>query len=121
MLKKLTLAAALALGAAALAGTSAQPAAAENIRSARVLDHGWVVTAGGGTAAEIAVLLALQLKIDLPDLLAAGIESRHQREGVHQVQIGAGLVGSANVDGALDIPPAAQQFQLFADVPFADR
>ncbi len=40
MLKKITLAAFVALGAAALAGTSALPAAADNIRAVRVFKHG---------------------------------------------------------------------------------
>ncbi len=42
MLKKITLAAFVILGAAGFAGTSAQPAAAENMRSVRHLDGGAV-------------------------------------------------------------------------------
>jgi hypothetical protein len=40
MLKKITLAAFVALGTATLAGMSALPASAENIRSVGVLEHG---------------------------------------------------------------------------------
>lgn len=40
MLKKITLAAFVALGTATLAGMSALPAAADNIRSVRVFEHG---------------------------------------------------------------------------------
>jgi hypothetical protein len=40
MLKKITLAAIVALGTATLAGMSAPPAAADNIRSLRVFEHG---------------------------------------------------------------------------------
>lgn len=46
MLKKFTLAAFVALGTVTLAGISAQPAAADDMRSARVFNHG-VINYGG--------------------------------------------------------------------------